>query len=200
MSVRFHPPQNRPSTNVANVSNAVQAISSSFGHRPGRRSARGQGRRQARQMAENAGKAMNDLDKSSSEISKLFYGDDQMIALQTNLLALNATIEATSAGEAGRASPWLHMRSKNSPTKAPKPPRDIAKKIEDVQGRARQAVGVIREIGEVIKSINQSPTEYRNRSKGKVVGTDDFTQRDRSKSRSRTISRDRSPRSPPLQI
>ncbi len=143
------------STNVANVSHAVQAISSSFDTvlADVRQGAKVAG--QARQMAENAGKAMNDLDKSSSEISK-FTETIKMIALQTNLLALNATIEATSAGEAGKGFAVVAHEIKELANQSAKAAEDIAKKIEDVQGGARQAVGVIREIGEVIKSINQS--------------------------------------------
>ncbi len=143
------------SSNVTNVSGAVQSISSSFGDvlRDVKEGARIAG--DASQMADTAGRTMRDLDQSSSEISK-FTETIKMIALQTNLLALNATIEATSAGEAGKGFAVVAHEIKELANQSAKAAEDIARKIEGVQSGTRQAVGVIREIADVIRNINQS--------------------------------------------
>ncbi|RLT07710.1 MAG: methyl-accepting chemotaxis protein [Planctomycetota bacterium] len=143
------------SSNVTNVAGAVTNISSSFRDvlNDVKEGARVAG--EASQMAESAGRTMRDLDQSSTEISK-FTETIKMIALQTNLLALNATIEATSAGEAGKGFAVVAQEIKELASQSAKAAEDIAKKISGVQNETRQAVGVIREIADVIKSINQS--------------------------------------------
>lgn len=143
------------SSNVTNVAGAVSSISSSFRDvlNDVREGARVAG--EASQMAETAGRTMRDLDQSSTEISK-FTETIKMIALQTNLLALNATIEATSAGEAGKGFAVVAHEIKELANQSAKAAEDIAGKIAGVQNGTRQAVGVIREIADVIKSINQS--------------------------------------------
>ena len=143
------------SSNVTNVAGAVSSISSSFRDvlSDVKEGARVAG--EASQMAETAGRTMRDLDQSSTEISK-FTETIKMIALQTNLLALNATIEATSAGEAGKGFAVVAHEIKELANQSAKAAEDIAGKIAGVQNGTRQAVGVIREIADVIKSINQS--------------------------------------------
>ena len=149
------------SANVTNVAGAVQIISSSFRDvlTDVKEGARVAG--QASQMAETAGHTMRSLDQSSTEISK-FTETIKMIALQTNLLALNATIEATSAGEAGKGFAVVAQEIKELANQSAKAAEDIAKKIDDVQNGTRQAVGVIREIADVIRSINQSADRISN--------------------------------------
>ncbi len=53
------------------------------------------------EIVRNAVTAMNQIEKSSSEIGQIIGVIDE-IAFQTNLLALNAGVEAARAGEAGR--------------------------------------------------------------------------------------------------
>jgi methyl-accepting chemotaxis protein len=157
------------SSNVTNVAGAVQEISRSFSDVLGdvKEGARVAGH--ASEMAESAGRTMRDLDQSSTEISK-FTETIKMIALQTNLLALNATIEATSAGEAGKGFAVVAHEIKELANQSARAAEDIARKIEGVQNGTRQAVGVIKEIAEVIRTINQSAdrislsVEHQNRS------------------------------------
>jgi methyl-accepting chemotaxis protein len=143
------------SSNVSVVSSAVHDISLSFDQvakdvHEGSRIAN-----QASQMATSATDTMQQLDRSSVEISKVTE-TIKMIALQTNLLALNATIEATSAGEAGKGFAVVAHEIKQLANQSAKAAEDIAVKIEGVQMGTRQAVGVIHKISEVIHAINAS--------------------------------------------
>ena len=79
-----------------------------------------------------------------------------MIALQTTLLALNATIEATSAGEAGKGFAVVAHEIKELAGQSGRAAEDIAAKIEGVQASTREAVGVIKEMADIIHSINNA--------------------------------------------
>jgi methyl-accepting chemotaxis protein len=106
-------------------------------------------------MAGQATAAMNALDRSAGEISKVTEAI-KMIALQTNLLALNATIEATSAGEAGKGFAVVAHEIKELATQSGQAAEDIARKIEEVQGSTREAVKVMRGVAEIIGEIDAS--------------------------------------------
>jgi methyl-accepting chemotaxis protein len=106
-------------------------------------------------MSGQATAAMNALDRSSGEISKVTE-TIKMIALQTNLLALNATIEATSAGEAGKGFAVVAHEIKELAHQSGQAAGDIARRIEDVQAGTREAVRVIQGVAEIIGRINTS--------------------------------------------
>ncbi len=109
----------------------------------------------ALEMSGQATNAMNALDRSSGEISKVTE-TIKMIALQTNLLALNATIEATSAGEAGKGFAVVAHEIKELAHQSGQAAGDIARRIEDVQAGTREAVRVIQGVAEIIGRINLS--------------------------------------------
>ena len=96
-----------------------------------------------------------DLDHSAAEIDKVTEAI-KMIALQTNLLAFNATIEATSAGEAGKGFAVVADEIKELAHQSAKAAEDIARKIEGVQTSTREAVQVIGEVQEIIRTLNSS--------------------------------------------
>jgi methyl-accepting chemotaxis protein len=106
-------------------------------------------------MAGQATAAMNALDRSAGEISKVTEAI-KMIALQTNLLALNATIEATSAGEAGKGFAVVAHEIKELATQSGQAAEDIARKIEEVQGSTREAVKVMRGVAGIMGEIDAS--------------------------------------------
>ena len=106
-------------------------------------------------MADSANATMKGLDHSAAEIDKV-TGTIKMIALQTNLLALNATIEATTAGEAGKGFAVVANEIKELANQSTKAAEDIARKIEGVQSSTRDAVQVIREVQDIIRTLNAS--------------------------------------------
>lgn len=106
-------------------------------------------------MADGANATMQGLDRSAAEIDKVTEAI-KMIALQTNLLALNATIEATTAGEAGKGFAVVANEIKELAHQSAKAAEDIARKIEGVQSSTREAVQVIGEIQDIIRTLNGS--------------------------------------------
>jgi methyl-accepting chemotaxis protein len=141
--------------NVAEVAKSVEGMAAAF--REIAAEVR-EGSRVAAEATETAGHAtgtMGLLDRSAQEISKVTEVI-KMIALQTNLLALNATIEATSAGEAGRGFAVVAAEIKELAQQSAKAAEDIARKIEGVQASSREAVGAIRQVGDIITAISTS--------------------------------------------
>lgn len=110
---------------------------------------------QALGMADGASSTMKELERSAADIGKVTEAI-KMIALQTNLLALNATIEATSAGEAGKGFAVVAHEIKELANQSAQAAEDIARKIEGVQTSTRDAVGVIREVQQIIYTLNAS--------------------------------------------
>lgn len=106
-------------------------------------------------MADGASNTMKELERSAADIGKVTEAI-KMIALQTNLLALNATIEATSAGEAGKGFAVVAHEIKELANQSAQAAEDIARKIEGVQSSTRDAVGVIREVQQIIHTLNAS--------------------------------------------
>ncbi|WP_272917481.1 methyl-accepting chemotaxis protein, partial [Nocardioides flavescens] len=76
------------------------------------------------------------------------------IAEQTNLLALNATIEAARAGEAGKGFAVVANEVKELAQETAQATKDIAARVEAIQGDTTGAVDAIGEISTIITSIN----------------------------------------------
>jgi methyl-accepting chemotaxis protein len=108
-------------------------------------------------MADGASTTMKELERSAADIGKVTEAI-KMIALQTNLLALNATIEATSAGEAGKGFAVVAHEIKELANQSAQAAEDIARKIEGVQSSTRDAVEVIREVQQIIFTLNAAST------------------------------------------
>jgi len=97
------------------------------------------------------------LAKSADRIGEV-VGLINTIASQTNLLALNATIEAARAGEAGKGFAVVATEVKALASQTAKATAEIAAQIDTVQAGTSDAVSAIRDITEVIHSINEIST------------------------------------------
>lgn len=141
--------------NVGSVAEAIGQITTSL--QQVTRDARhgSQMTQEARDMATAANQAMRQLDQAAGEITKVTEVI-KTIALQTNLLALNATIEATSAGEAGKGFAVVAVEIKELANQSGQSAEEIARKIETVQAKTREAVKVIEDVARFVAELNVS--------------------------------------------
>ncbi|QDV14898.1 Methyl-accepting chemotaxis protein PctB [Rosistilla oblonga] len=119
----------------------------------------------AERSASIAGQAAHLVEHSNDKISELGLAADEIgkviqviqdIAEQTNLLALNATIEAARAGEAGKGFAVVATEVKELAKQTAIATDDIRHRIEGIQGSTGDAVKAIREISDVINSVNEA--------------------------------------------
>ena len=120
--------------------------------------------RQVHHSADVVEEAGQRTDKSVAEIESLAVATQridgvlnliQAIAEQTNLLALNATIEAARAGDAGRGFAVVAHEVKALAEQTAKATSEIGENIGMIQTSTRNAVNAVREIGGVVRKINE---------------------------------------------
>ena len=105
------------------------------------------------------------IQRSSTVVNEVEHGVDRIgsvvdtirsISEQTNLLALNAAIEAARAGEAGRGFAVVASEGRELANRAQAVTVEIQKMIEQLQGNARQAVGLMAEsVQQADKGVEQ---------------------------------------------
>jgi methyl-accepting chemotaxis protein len=110
--------------------------------------AAGQGAGTMQQMNE----AMNELQRSSSQVSKIIRTIDE-IAFQTNILALNAAVEAARAGEAGMGFAVVAGEVRNLAQRAADAARETAHLIEDSTAKTARSLSMSATIREILDDI-----------------------------------------------
>ncbi len=105
------------------------------------------------------------IQRSSPVVNEVEHGGERIgsvvdtirsISEQTNLLALNAAIEAARAGEAGRGFAVVASEVRELANRAQAATVEIQKMIEQLQGNARQAVGLMAEsVQQADKGVEQ---------------------------------------------
>jgi methyl-accepting chemotaxis protein len=103
-------------------------------------------------VVRNAVDAMNEIEKSSQEISQIIGVIDE-IAFQTNLLALNAGVEAARAGEAGRGFAVVAQEVRALAQRSADAAKEIKTLISTSSQQVNQGVSMVGQTGEALQAI-----------------------------------------------
>ncbi|MBB4952934.1 methyl-accepting chemotaxis protein [Agrobacterium vitis] len=96
--------------------------------------------------------AMEEIEKSSSEISNIITVIDE-IAFQTNLLALNAGVEAARAGEAGKGFAVVAQEVRELAQRSANAAKDIKALINTSNTQVQSGVQLVGETGKALETI-----------------------------------------------
>ena len=103
-------------------------------------------------VVQSAVTAMNEIEASSEEISKIIGVIDD-IAFQTNLLALNAGVEAARAGEAGRGFAVVASEVRALAQRSSDAAKQIKTLISESAGQVSRGVDLVGQAGSVLTKI-----------------------------------------------
>jgi len=112
-------------------------------------------------VVEKAIQAMNGIEQSSREVSRIIGVIDE-IAFQTNLLALNAGVEAARAGEAGRGFAVVAQEVRELAQRSAAAAKEIATLITTSAGQVDQGVDYVAQTGQALKGISSQVIQINN--------------------------------------
>lgn len=104
------------------------------------------------EIVRNTVNAMQQIERSSSEISNIIGVIDD-IAFQTNLLALNAGVEAARAGDAGKGFAVVAQEVRELAQRSAAAAREIKVLINTSGGHVEQGVNLVGETGKALDAI-----------------------------------------------
>ncbi len=125
------------------------------------------GAEQSGRVVGNAVTAMNEIERSSTEITNIIGVIDE-IAFQTNLLALNAGVEAARAGEAGKGFAVVAQEVRELAQRSAKAAKEIKALINTSGEHVRSGVSLVGETGRALEVIVSEVQEI-NRHVGAIV-------------------------------
>ncbi len=104
------------------------------------------------EIVRRAVSAMQEIEKSSSEITSIIGVIDE-IAFQTNLLALNAGVEAARAGEAGKGFAVVAQEVRELAQRSAKAAKEIKALINTSGEQVRTGVSLVGDTGRALQTI-----------------------------------------------
>jgi methyl-accepting chemotaxis protein len=143
------------SVNMNTIAAAVEEMSASISQIANNAKEAHKVSEEATTKSGSATAAMGKLGSAAKEIGQV-TDVIKKIADKTNLLALNATIEAASAGEAGKGFAVVAGEIKALANQSSKSADDISRMIDGIQAETNDAVGVIKDVSDIIMKINNS--------------------------------------------
>ena len=111
-----------------------------------------QGAEHSGQVVRRAVSAMEQIEKSSSEINSIIGVIDE-IAFQTNLLALNAGVEAARAGEAGKGFAVVAQEVRELAQRSASAAKEIKTLITASNDQVREGVQLVGDTGKALETI-----------------------------------------------
>ena len=123
------------------------------------------------EVVQRAVSAMDEIEKSSSQISQIIGVIDD-IAFQTNLLALNAGVEAARAGEAGRGFAVVASEVRALAQRSSDAAKEIKGLISASSQHVESGVELVDRAGEALKQILSSVGDI-NELVAEIAGSSD---------------------------
>ena len=111
--------------------------------------------------------AMNRIDRSSEEITKIIKAIED-IAFQTNILALNASVEAARAGEAGKGFAVVADEVRNLASKSQESVKNTSALIGESRDAVQEGIRITDETAATIEKVVEA-SEAVNSIVGKVA-------------------------------
>lgn len=117
--------------------------------------------RDANQQMHSMTDAMNRIDRSSEEITKIIKAIED-IAFQTNILALNASVEAARAGEAGKGFAVVANEVRNLASKSQEAVKNTSVLISESRNAVQDGIRIAGETANTIEKVVEASETVNN--------------------------------------